>query len=157
MGKITLDGTRDKRVFIGGDYDFMPILQEIAEFVRSQHFVPVIAYDHNVPPGAIHDEDLALLKECKYAIFEMSHPAGHLMELERAADYEETICFVVYPQRSEENPEPPPNLSEMVKLLLIKLFEEGRGYPPLGYARFEHLENFIKGIFGGVTNYEAIY
>lgn len=104
-----LPGTWDKRVFIGGDYDHLSILREIQDVVIRSGFQPILPYDFKVPPDLIHHHDLMLLHSCRLGIFEVSTPAGQLMEIERAKDYDvDAILF--YTDRDG----PPHSLTQMV-------------------------------------------
>lgn len=105
-----LPGTWDKRVFIGGDYDHLSLLRDIQETVIREGFQPILPYDFIVPKEHIHHHDLMLLHNCRLAIFEVSSPAGQLMEIERAKDYDvNTILF--YTDRNG----PPHSLSSMLR------------------------------------------
>ena len=66
-----IPGEYERRVFIGGNYDSMPGLREIEKFVKDLKFVPVLAYDCNIPRSQVHDYTLLLLHSCKFAIFEI--------------------------------------------------------------------------------------
>jgi hypothetical protein len=104
-----LPGTWDKRVFVGGDYDHLSILREIQDAVIRSGFQPILPYDFLVPAKLIHHHDLMLLHCCRLAIFEVSSPAGQLMEIERAKDYDvDAILF--YTDRDG----PPHSLTSMV-------------------------------------------
>ena len=104
-----MPGTWDKRVFVGGDYDHLAVLRAIQEAVIKSGFQPILPYDFWVPPDKIHHHDLMLLHCCRLGIFEVSSPAGQLMEIERANDYNvEVILF--YTDRDG----PPHSLSTMV-------------------------------------------
>lgn len=104
-----LPGTWDKRVFVGGDYDHLSILREIQDAIIRSGFQPILPYDFLVPPQLIHHHDLMLFHCCRLAIFEVSSPAGQLMEIERAKDYDvDTILF--YTDRDG----PPHSLTSMV-------------------------------------------
>lgn len=104
-----LPGTWDKRVFIGGDYDHLAILREIQAAVLQSGFQPILPYDFLVPPNLIHHHDLMLLHCSRLGIFEVSSPAGQLMEIERAKDYDVDI-ILFYSDRDG----PPHSLSSMV-------------------------------------------
>jgi len=105
-----LPGTWEKRVFIGGDYDHLSILRDIEEAVKKSGFEPILPYDFAVPPKLIHRHDLMLFHCCRLGIFEVSSPAGQLMELERAKDYDvEVILFYV------DRDGPPHSLSMMIQ------------------------------------------
>jgi len=104
-----LPGRWHKRVFIGGDYDHLAILREIQAEVLSSGFQPILPYDFFVPPNLIHHHDLMLLHCCRLGIFEVSSPAGQLMEIERAKDYD-TDIILFYSDRNGA----PHSLSTMV-------------------------------------------
>jgi hypothetical protein len=104
-----LPGTWDKRVFVGGDYDHLSILREIQDAVIRSGFQPILPYDFLVPANLIHHHDLMLLHCCRLAIFEVSSPAGQLMEIERAKDYD-VNAILFYTDRDG----PPHSLTSMV-------------------------------------------
>ena len=105
-----LPGSWDKRVFIGGDYDHLPILRDIQETVIRLGFQPILPYDFMVPEKLIHHHDLMLLHCCRLGIFEVSSPAGQLMEIERAKDYDVQV-ILFYADRDG----PPHSLTMMVQ------------------------------------------
>ena len=109
-------GTIHNRVFVGGNYDFMPLLREICKTVSDNGYQPIFAYDFEVPKDEIHDHDLRLLHNCKYAIFEVSNPAGELMEIERVRDWR-IATLLIYQIRDKANPTPPPAVTSMLKTL----------------------------------------
>ncbi|MGB2728329.1 MAG: ATP-binding protein [Halobacteriota archaeon] len=128
-----IPGEYENRVFIGGNYDYMPVLREMEKHIKESGFQPILAYDFDVPVNNIHDFDLRLLHNCKYAIFDETHPAGELMEIERIKDYG-TIIFIVYQIRDSENKKPPAQVTSMVKSL---------DYPMKGYSSFDELKSII--------------
>lgn len=83
--RLSEDG---KRVFIGGDYDHMAVLEKISEAVRNLtrefKLYPIIAYEIKIPFYDIYRIDMFLLEKCDYALFDITSPAGQLLELERA-------------------------------------------------------------------------
>jgi hypothetical protein len=85
-----IEGHRKQRVFIGGSYHtHLSTLIEMRNHIRDKtSFVPILAQDYQMPKDKTHQYSLILLHNCKYAIFEVSSPAGQLMELERSRDYE---------------------------------------------------------------------
>lgn len=107
-------GAIHNRVFVGGNYDFMPLLREICKTVFDNGYQPIFAYDFEVPKDEIHDHDIRLLHNCKYAIFEVSNPAGELMEIERVRDWQ-ISTLLIYQIRDKGNPTPPPALTSMLK------------------------------------------
>ena len=137
-GKPIPKNWRRKRVFIGGDYDFMANLREIESAIPKE-FEPVLAYDYEVPKEEIHDTDISLLSKCGYAIFECTSPAGQLMELERTADFN-IEAFVVYQVRNAKDP-PPDHISSMISTM---------GAPMFGYSDFRELRAFLRGVFPAI-------
>jgi tetratricopeptide (TPR) repeat protein len=136
-----LPGSFEKRVFIGGNYDLMPLLREIKECVNKAGFVPVLAFDiPGAPLDRIHDFDIELLRHCKYAIFEVSVGDGHMMEIERTRDFK-TIVFAVYSVRDSKQMEPSPQVSSMLKTFDI---------PLIGYSRVGELKEIVDMIFPGI-------
>lgn len=109
-------GALQNRVFVGGNYDIMPLLKKICETVFDNGYQPIFAYDFEVPTDEIHDHDIRLLHNCKYAIFEVSNPAGELMEIERVRDWR-IATLLIYQIRDKGNPTPPPAVTSMLKTL----------------------------------------
>lgn len=128
-----MPGRFENRVFIGGNYDHMAVLRKIENYVEENGFQPILAYDFDVPKDKIHDTDLRLLHNCKYAIFDETDPAGELMEIEVSKQYG-TMVFIVYQTRDPESRETPPGVTTMVKTL---------GYSMYGYTTFEELRDII--------------
>ncbi len=84
----------EKRVFIGGDYESVYLLDAIISPVREFGFTPIIAAEFKTAPENIHHDALLLLHNCKYAIFDVSSKGGHMMEVERTLEYETKTLFV---------------------------------------------------------------
>ena len=76
-----LPGERSKRVFVGGDYDFMADLRMIAEYVRKMGYIAISAWDFDVKEDKIYHTDVLLMMNCAHAIFEVTSEAGQLIEL----------------------------------------------------------------------------
>jgi hypothetical protein len=132
MPKFSLSGIPGKienRVFVGGNYDNISILKMISQYIFGLGYQPVMALDFDVPLQQVHDYDLLLLHNCKYAIFEITIPDGHLMELERARDYG-VQTLAVY-QARDEGRSPPPTISSMILSLKV---------PKYGYLDFDDLK-----------------
>jgi hypothetical protein len=124
-----------RRVFVGGSYiHHFADLNEICRIVREAGMTPVIAWDYDVPRGWAHHHSLMLLHECRHAVFEVSTPAGQLMELERCRDY--GIDPLVVYQGNERTG----RLPTMVADLLIRLGQTPRRYRDIG-----ELDPQIKG------------
>lgn len=77
-------GTWDRRVFIGGNYDFGSRLEDICDAVRDCEYIPIIAWDFGIPPDTERHSSGEIIKQCKYAIFEVSSDAGYFFEMEDA-------------------------------------------------------------------------
>lgn len=109
-----IPGEYDSRVFIGGNYDSMPVLREISRFVDECGFIPVMAYDCEMLQSRVHDETMLLLHNCRFAIFEVTRPSGELMELERIKDYGNVALLVYQVKSSEEMLTIPGQISQML-------------------------------------------
>ena len=78
----------EKRVFIGGSYSMhLSELNQIKKICVEKGYEAIIALEFDTPEGKVHHHALMLLHECSNAIFEVSHQAGQLMEIERLRDY----------------------------------------------------------------------
>ena len=79
----------EKRCFVGGAYRAGgPNLEEVRQAVEREGFDAIVAGDFVVESGGVHHHSLMLLHLCHKAIFEVTVPAGQLMELERCRDYD---------------------------------------------------------------------
>lgn len=76
------------RVFVGGPYHLIAVMNAIKGIVRQCGYDAVMASDFDISKELNHHHALLLLHECRLAIFEVSMEAGQLMELERTRDYE---------------------------------------------------------------------
>lgn len=116
-GRLPLDclpGTRDRRVFIGGNYLLIKDIRDVKDAVYrlKADFVPILPYDDfQIPPGQVYDTDLRLLHNCKYAIFEVTNPGGELFEIARCAEYK-VNTMLVYQARGFTDA--PPNVKTML-------------------------------------------
>lgn len=120
----------EKRVFIGGNYNLLATLREIGKYVEEYGLQPIIAWDYKVPN--IHDDDLRLLHNCKYAIFEVSESAGELMELERCRDYRTRVLIVFQTRKRAEIP------NQVSSMILAT------GFTRRGYMEFDDLKDHVK-------------
>ncbi len=99
-GRVPLDclpGTYNNRVFIGGNYDLISSLRDIkaAVYKLNSGFVPILPIDDfQIPQAQIYEWDLRLLHNCRYAIFEVTLPAGELFEIARCVEYGVTALLV---------------------------------------------------------------
>ncbi|HVP93538.1 MAG TPA: hypothetical protein VMS94_07360, partial [Acidobacteriota bacterium] len=106
-------------------------------------FFPVLANNfkpQNVNEDAyetlIHDISMEMLKECSYAIFEVTISNGHLMEIERAKDFEDLKVILVY-QIRERGRKP-----TITRMLMAKEFEKK------DYRNFSQLTVVIQSFLG---------
>jgi hypothetical protein len=127
-----IPGEYGRRIFIGGNYDNITVLREIQKIVSDLGYQPILALEFDVPTERVHDVDLLLLRNCKYSVFEITMPNGHLMELERAKDYGVRTLMVF--QARDEKRKPPPSISSMVLSLDLPIY---------GYLNFEDLKKRI--------------
>jgi len=119
-------GPKEKRVFVGGNYRNIAILRHIEQIVRELDFVPIMPI--NLPATSkptyeklIHDISIELLRECSFAIFEVTISDGHLMEIERAKDFTNLKTILVYQTtKHEERP--------IVTSMLMSTNFEKQGY-----------------------------
>jgi hypothetical protein len=111
----------------------MATLREVKKYVSEAGFVPILAFDYDVPLHDVHNYDLRLLHNCKYAIFDETHPAGELMEVERARDYGVGV-IVLYQIRDPSQTEPPPQITSMLTTLKCEMH---------GYLTFSDLKKKI--------------
>lgn len=89
--KRTIEGILSKyeeRCFVGGNYFAASNLPDIIKVVAEEGFDPIVADDFDIPDSDVHHRCLLLLHLSSKAIFEVTHPAGQLMELERCRDYD---------------------------------------------------------------------
>lgn len=128
-----IPGKFEKRVFIGGNYDNISVLREIEAIVSDLGYQPILALEFDVPSDRIHDYDLLLLHNCRHSIFEVTLPDGHLMELERAKEYD--VKTLVVFQTRDGSRKPPPSVSSM-KMSLKDL-------PKQGYLDFKDLKRIV--------------
>jgi hypothetical protein len=111
-----------------GNYDNVSILRMISEIISDLGYQLILALEFDVPPSQVHDYDLLLLHNCRYAIFEITMPNGHLMELERAKEY--VVQTLAVYQARDESRKPPPTVTSMILPMKI---------PKYGYLVFDDL------------------
>lgn len=113
--KYTIDkppGIFDKRVFIGGNYSFGSRIEDVADAVRDCEYVPIIVWEFGIVPGTERHSSKQILKQCKYAIFDVSSPAGHFFEMDDAAEYA-VICLCLWDAHLDQGSGP--TISAMVR------------------------------------------
>lgn len=90
-----IHGELEKRVFIGGSYGRLYILNWITKAVLKSNYIPIIPREFRPHPDLpTRNHSLLLLHNCKYAIFDISTMGGHLMEIERTFDYKTYTLFL---------------------------------------------------------------
>ncbi len=87
----TIEGIQtplERRCFIGCNYfSGGPNFEELKRTIVDEGFEPIVALEFNIAGQDVHHHSLLLLHECRKAVFEITFPAGQLMELERCRDY----------------------------------------------------------------------
>lgn len=134
-----LDSPWERRVFIGGSYNQIAILEKIKETVAQAGYDPILAADFEMPEGLIHHHTLMLLHNCKLAIFDISRENGHLIEIERASDYGIGPLFIY----SAMEPGMEPHVSTMLKTRLKQ-----HGFEPKPYRTIEGLCELVREYLG---------
>jgi hypothetical protein len=119
-------GPKEKRVFVGGNYRNIAILNFINKVVSDIDFVPIMAI--HFPETSkqsyekmIHDASIEMLSECSFAIFEVTFSNGHLMEIERVKDFPNLKTILVY-QTTKHGAKP-----IITSMLMSKAFKK-KGY-----------------------------
>jgi len=149
-----LPGTREQRVFVGGQYDFMPTLREIARFIKEfsypkeikgpgcRHWEPIIPADYPIPLRQTMDEDLRMVRQCRYAIFDLSDLGAQLVELQEARQNPTSISsLIVYPARERRN-QPHRGRKTVLSFSL----------PHFGYLSYDELKGIVwRFLTGAVT------
>jgi hypothetical protein len=130
-------GSNEKRVFIGGNYRNIALLRCIKRIVEDFMFVPVMPIELTETSKPeyeqfIHDVSMEILGECSFAIFEVTFSNGHLMEIERANDYEHLKKILVY-QITQSGEKP-----TVTGMLMTNKFKK------LGYRNLTELSTEIK-------------
>jgi len=118
----------------------MPDLRDVKAAVHKLGgaFVPILPYDDfQIPQGQIYEWDLRLLHNCKYAIFEVTNPAGELFEIARCSEYGVTT-LLVYKVRGA-TPAPP----RARTMLLQSGSHEHRGYMDANHLR-DIVDEFLR-------------
>ncbi|MCH8296927.1 MAG: tetratricopeptide repeat protein [Chloroflexi bacterium] len=96
------------QIFVGGQYDFMPTLRQIAEYVKetsspAKQFFPVIPFDDpSISVGETLAQDLMILHRCEAAIFDLSDLGAQLVEMQYAKN-NGIRSLIVYPIRTRKN------------------------------------------------------
>jgi len=129
---------RSERVFVGGQYDFMPTLRAIAQFVtdisyENKRLFPIIPLDYEIEEEETMDRDLEIVNRCGYAIFDLSDLGAQLVEMQEARQKANTIkSLLVYPVRDRVN-EPLRGRRTVISF----------GLPHFGYMTFDELKGIV--------------
>jgi len=87
-------GVSEKRVFIGGNYSFGSRIEDIADVVLDCDYQPIVVWEFGIPRGTERHSSKQIIKQCKYAIFEVSSNAGHFFEMDDAEEYSlDCLCL----------------------------------------------------------------
>lgn len=147
---ISISGSFDDRVFVGGSYRNIALLRKICDIIGDMHkqkFMPILVAEltsgKDVADEDIHHLCMRILDECRHAVFEVSVPDGALMEIEHChqmnLDDPGTVKVVLLWQaRTEEQEERPP----ISAMLMTREFERNP-YTSLDNLRFK-IEEFLK-------------
>lgn len=121
----------ENRVFVGGSYGtHWAEIEAIKTVCKNLDYEPVVSGEFRIPGGDVHHQSLMLLHECSKAVFEVTEPAGQLMEIERLRDYQVRPLIVCQVNA---------NLSEMLEALL-----KSQGYEVKRYRDIPELEDLVK-------------
>jgi len=124
----------ENRVFIGGCYHtHMPVIRYIQQLIENFNYTPIVAFDIDIDREHTHHHTLLLLHTCKYAIFDVSSPAGQLMEIERTIDYGNEVLLLYSTLTAEGGPSP--LVSSMLRTMDIEMN---------GYANFDDIDPIIQ-------------
>ncbi len=87
-------GNFGDRVFVGGNYRIGSVIQRIKEAVAGCTFTPIVVAEFAIKRGTENESSLTLLRQCKFAIFEVTLDDGHIAELQCALYYDTiTLCL----------------------------------------------------------------
>jgi hypothetical protein len=95
--KYTIDNppsSFEKRVFIGGNFRIVSLLEEIYKKVIDCDFQPIFSLDFGIPWEETRHYSGRLVQISKYAIFETSLENGYYFEMEDAKNYGSTTLCV---------------------------------------------------------------
>lgn len=121
----------ERRCFVGGHYyGGGPNLEEIKQIVRAEGFDAIMPIDFEIGEQDIHHRSLLLLHLCSKAVFEVTFPAGQLMELERCRDYNVKPLLVRNTLRDQD-----PHVSAMISSM--------SGYDVRPYSTIDELRRLI--------------
>ena len=86
-------GVLEDRVFIGGTFTYVSILEEIYKTVLDCGFTPIYSLDFGIPFEETRHYSARLVQQCRIAVFETSLDGGWFFEMEDALKYSLlTLC-----------------------------------------------------------------
>jgi hypothetical protein len=131
-------GTLENRVFIGGNYSFGSRIEDIADVVVDCDYQPIIVWEFGITPGTERHSSKQILKQCRYAIFEVSSNAGHFFEMDDADEYS-LSCLCLWDAHQGSSP----NISAMVQShsVFVRNHKPYRNTRELQYEVFNFLKN----------------
>ena len=93
-------GTYSSRVFVGGAYRgiYKHRILRISDAVTDAGFTPINSYEFGIPEHTDRDYCENILKQCKFAIFEVTIEAGWMSEFVEASHFH-VICLSLYDRR----------------------------------------------------------
>jgi len=138
-----IPGSYARRIFVGGPYDDLPTLREIARYVKREGFVPMIAYDFEIPRENdtplldIHDMDILLLHSCRAAIFELSLAAGQYNEVEWSIrQFRKKTLGLCKGREKDQLPK------DLMSTMVLDLFTQSN-QPLRSYSRYSELRHKV--------------
>lgn len=136
ISKVSI--TKDKNVFVGGNYRNIVILRYIEDIVNKE-WSAILPTNFGVRnDDEIYAHSMGLLERCGSAIFEITFDAGHLMEIERAVSFIDKKTILLLYQQTEKDQK---HYTRM--LLGVEVKQEG-------YMHLDELtkkvNDFLKGI-----------
>ena len=142
-----LRASPERAVFIGGWYGRLDThLRPLRDRVDAIGYDGVVAADF-IPPHGWRDDDvaLALMGICHYGIFDLTDPAGQMVEIRELSDRKKhpSRTFAVFDARETDRP----RVSGGMTLAALADY----GILPVGYSDIEHLGRLVGGWLPPVT------
>ena len=141
MKRVTPQEELDREgVFIGVNYETsLPVLGQIKAILEEMRITHRTALDKPCPPDRIHERAVHLLQSCGYAVFDVTDPAGQVMELQESLHNPLQKIYVCYGSA---------HTTAMILSLSETLRETRRG-EIFQYKSSTALERFVKAVFVG--------
>ncbi|TET42627.1 MAG: hypothetical protein E3J66_03270 [Dehalococcoidia bacterium] len=106
----SIPGAYERRVFVGGAYRYGALLKVIARAIEECGFIPILAFQFDIPRDTERHFCLRLLKKCKFTVFEASLDAGWMIELDWAHQYKKQALSLWDEMQGDE-----PRITSLVK------------------------------------------